>query len=219
MRPVITLPMPFVVFEGLDGSGKSSLLNAFEAELKNKGISYVRTREPGGTALGEEVRHLILRHSTVPPTPRTELLLYQASRAQHVDLLIRPHLEKGDWVLCDRFTASSLAFQGAARGISYQEVVSLNRFATNGLQPELTVLLDLSVEAAKLRRSGRQAESGEQQDRIEAEADHFHEKVRQSFLQQATMDPGKWLVLDAQAKTQDMFQLLIKKCQEIGWLG
>ena len=211
--------MPFIVFEGLDGSGKSSLLNAFEQNLKNKGIAYIRTREPGGTALGEEIRHLILRHSDVPPTARTELLLYQASRSQHVDLLIRPHLEKGDWVLCDRFTASSLAFQGAARGISYQEVATLNRFATNGLQPDLTILLDLQVSEAKKRRSGRQDQSGEQQDRIESEADHFHEKVRQSFLQQATMDPGKWLVLNAETKTEAMHELLLKKCQEIGWLS
>ncbi|MFN7905219.1 MAG: dTMP kinase [Pseudobdellovibrionaceae bacterium] len=160
--------MPFIVFEGLDGSGKSSLINVFEDDLKNKGISYVRTREPGGTGLGEEIRNLILRHSSEPPTPRTELLLYQASRSQHVDLLIRPHIEKGDWVLCDRFTASSLAFQGAARGISYQDVVNLNRFATNSLQPDLTVLLDLSVNEAKNRRSGRQTAAGEDADRIEA---------------------------------------------------
>lgn len=199
--------MPLIVFEGLDGSGKSSLMSELEKDLKAKGLPVVRTREPGGTAIGDEIREMILRRDGPAPTARTELLLYEASRAQHVDLVIKPALKKGEWVLCDRFSASSIAFQAGGREISESWVERLNEFATDGLNAELTVLLDLSVTESRRRRNYRQSTGGDPDDRIESEADSFHERVRKSFLDQAGRDSEKWLVLDA-AETPE---LLLKK--------
>ncbi|MEK2687922.1 dTMP kinase [Bdellovibrio sp. GT3] len=202
--------MSFLVFEGLDGSGKSSLMKALEAELQKRGIPTYMTREPGGTPLGDEIRHMILRKEGPAPTARTELLLYEASRSQHVDQVIRPQLEKGSWVLCDRFAASSVAFQSGGREISENEVVMLNNFATGGLKAHLTILLDLPVEESRKRRQGRGEQNGESEDRIESEADTFHEKVRQSFLAQAKADAAAWLVLDAKETPAVLFEQLIK---------
>ncbi len=210
--------MRFLVFEGLDGSGKSSLMAALEQELQRRQISCCRTREPGGTPLGDEIRNMILRKDGPAPLGRTELLLYEASRAQHVEEVIKPQLGQGHWVLCDRFTASSVAFQGGGREISEKDVISLNDFATGGLKPDLTVLLDLSVEESRKRRQGRGAKTGESEDRIESEADTFHEKVRQSFLRQAQQAPQGWLVLDARETPEVLFTQLMKALVEKGIL-
>lgn len=206
--------MSFLVFEGLDGSGKSSLMAALERELQGRGISVKRTREPGGTPLGDEIRNMILRTEGPSPLARAELLLYEASRAQHVDQVIRPTLASGVWVLCDRFAASSVAFQSGGREISENDVVLLNNFATGGLKADLTILLDLSVEESRKRRQGRGAANGESEDRIESEADSFHEKVRQSFLKQAREEAGAWLVLNAQETPEVLFQQLLKALAE-----
>lgn len=206
--------MKFLVFEGLDGSGKSSLMAALERELERRGMAFQRTREPGGTPLGDEIRQMILRTEGPAPLPRAELLLYEASRAQHVDQVIRPTLAKGVWVLCDRFSASSVAFQGGGRDISENDVVRLNDFATGGLKADLTVLLDLSVEESRKRRQGRGVQNGESEDRIESEADSFHEKVRQSFLKQARTDAAGWLVLNAQETPEVLFQQLLQALAE-----
>lgn len=201
--------MAFLVFEGLDGSGKSSLMSALENELRTRGLSFIHTREPGGTPLGDEIRHMILRKEGPAPLPRAELLLYEASRAQHVDQVIRPALLRGEWVLCDRFTASSVAFQGGGRDISGEDVAHLNSFATGGLNADLTVLLDLSVEESRRRRNRRGADTGDGEDRIESEADSFHEKVRQSFLSQAQAATESWLVLDARRTPDELFTELL----------
>lgn len=211
--------MFFVVFEGLDGSGKSSLMRKLELHLKNAGHEFVTTREPGGTFVGDEIREIILKKQSNPPTARTELLLYQASRAQHVDLVIKPALENKKWVLCDRFSASSVAFQGGGRGISIDQVEWLNRFSTNDLNADLTVLLDLSVEESKNRRQNREKNTGSESDRIESEADTFHEKVRQGFLNQALKNPQGWLVLNAALTPDQLFDLLITKLKENKWLS
>lgn len=205
--------MPFLVFEGLDGSGKSSLMSALETELQAKGLRTLRTREPGGTPLGDEIRELILRTQGAAPTARTELLLYEASRAQHCDLVIRPALEANQWVLCDRFTASSIAFQAGGREIPLAWVERLNEFATSGLKPDVTILLDLSVEESRRRRLGRGASA----DRIESETDVFHEKVRQGFLQQAERDPKSWIVLDAAKTPAELLQELLAKLKGFRW--
>jgi dTMP kinase len=210
--------MPFVVFEGLDGSGKSSLMSALELELKSKGLKTLRTREPGGTPLGDEIRELILRRSGQAPTPRTELLLYEASRAQHVDQVIRPYMQQDFWVLCDRFSASSLAFQAGGRQISEEWVEKLNEFATDGLKPQLTVLLDLTVDESRRRRNHRQVSAGQQEDRIESEADTFHERVRQSFLGQAESDSKHWLILDASQKPEALLAKLLEHLRNMEWL-
>ena len=210
--------MPFLVFEGLDGSGKSSLMAALESDLKSNKLKTLRTREPGGTELGDEIRSLILRTEGQAPTARTELLLYEASRAQHVDQVIRPALAVGTWVLCDRFSASSLAFQAGGREISEIWVEKLNEFATDGLEPELTVLLDLSVEESRRRRNQRQSQSGLREDRIESETDSFHERVRKSFLDQAKASPGKWLVLDAALTPAELLEKTMLHLRSLKWL-
>ncbi|MFN7825128.1 MAG: dTMP kinase [Pseudobdellovibrionaceae bacterium] len=209
--------MPFVVFEGLDGSGKSSLMAALESHLRGKNLNVLKTREPGGTELGDEIRNLILRREGDNPTPRTELLLYEASRAQHVDRVILPQLKKNVWVLCDRFSASSIAFQAGGRSIDTEWVERLNEVATNGLAPDLTVLLDLSVEESRRRRNQRQNHTGSQEDRIESEADTFHERVRQSFLSQAREDARRWLVLDASQPPEVLLKNLLDHLISLKW--
>lgn len=175
----------FIVFEGLDGAGKSTLIQLFKAELEKHQQMVTVTREPGGTEMGEELRQILLRKDKEAPAPRTELLLYEAIRAQHVEHLIRPKLEQGHWVLCDRFTASSVAFQAGGRQIAEAEVQWLNAFATNNLFPEVTILLDLTYDEALSRQSQRFQSKGEKADRMESEARDFHERVRASFLKQA----------------------------------
>jgi dTMP kinase len=210
--------MPFIVFEGLDGSGKSSLMSALDAELTQKGLSVLKTREPGGTELGDQIRELILRTSGESPTSRTELLLYEASRAQHVDKIIKPGLDKNKWVLCDRFTASSVAFQAGGREISEDWVDQLNLFATDGLKPDLTVLLNLSVEESRKRRKNRQSAIGVGEDRMESEADSFHLRVQKSFLGQAQSGKDQWLILDASKPIQELLQILLDRLKGLKWL-
>lgn len=210
--------MAFIVFEGLDGSGKSSLMRALETELSARGIAFHHTREPGGTPLGDEVREIILRKTGATPVPRAELLLYQVSRAQHVDEVIQPRLARGEWVLSDRFSASSIAFQAGGREISETDVRALNQFATAGLVADLTVLLDLSVGESRQRQAHRTSQTGEAADRIESEKDSFHERVRQSFLAQAKAASSSWLVLDARLSTADMLKSLLQILRERRWL-
>lgn len=202
--------MAFIVFEGLDGSGKSSLMAALEKHLSLIGQVFHRTREPGGTAFGDEIRNIILRKTPPNPVPRAELLLYEASRAQHVDEVILPNLKQGVWVLSDRFSASSVAFQAGGREISEADVHMLNNFATQGLEPDLTILLDLTVDESKKRRTGRELATGEAEDRIEAEADAFHERVREGFLKQARQNSKKWLVLDARKTPSVLFDEMLE---------
>jgi dTMP kinase len=208
----------FIVFEGLDGAGKSSLIRALEVELKDRAIAYIVTREPGGTELGEEIRELLLRPRQPPPTARAELLLYEASRAQHVEQLIQPSLQRGLWVLCDRFRASSVAFQAGGRSIATPWVETLNDFATDHLQPDLTILLDLDLTEAKRRRSLRSKDMTESPDRMESESDAFHQRVRESFLAQAREHGNSWLVLDANQATPDLLQKTLEHLRSKQWL-
>lgn len=203
----------FLAFEGLDGSGKSTLIEALASELKKRGRRFKLTREPGGTRLAEEIRQLLLRTDHEAPVARTELLLYAASRAQHVANVIRPALNAGEWVLCDRFIASSVAFQSFARGLARAEVDWLNSFAIDGTKPNLTILLDLSVDESRRRRAGR-----ESADRMEQEARAFHESVRQGYLTQATENPSEWLVIDASQAPEKITALVVRELEKRGWL-
>lgn len=198
--------MHFIVFEGLDGAGKSTLIKGLEAELKAKGQSVVVTREPGGSALGEEIRRLLLEVGPDAPQPKAELLLYQAARAQHVDLVIRPALERGDWVICDRYTSSSLAFQCGGRGIEESGVRWLNQFATDGLEADLTVLLKVSVAVSEQRRSGR-----EFADRFEQEKSEFHQRVHDHYLKQVASAANKWLVLNGENQSPQALAAQLKQ--------
>ncbi len=210
--------MVFVAFEGLDGSGKTSLINALGVELKAQGLGFIRTREPGGTPLAEEIRTLLLRTEGEAPLPRTEFLLYAAGRAQHVETVIRPALKEKKWVLCDRFTASSVAFQNGGRGLDLQKINWLNEYATDGLRPHVTVLLDLTVEESRKRRDGRNVKNSSEDDRFEREASEFHERVRQSYLRQASENKDGWIVLDSSQSPETLATALLQKLKEKKWL-
>ncbi len=203
----------FIVFEGLDGAGKSTLIQLFKTEIEMHKQTVTLTREHGGNEMGEELRQILLRKDKEAPTPHTELLLYEAIRAQHVERLIRPKLEQGHWVLCDRFTASSVAFQAGGRQIAEAEVQWLNAFATGNLTPDITVLLDLTYDEALSRQSHRFQSKGEKADRMESEERDFHERVRASFLKQAQAS-SSWVVLSAMQSPDKLLTLLIQKLKE-----
>lgn len=208
----------FLVFEGLDGSGKSTLMKGLQQALTKVGRDFVVTREPGGTELAEKLRQHLLSTEGEAPVPRCELLLYEAGRAQHVEKVIRPALQKKTWVLCDRFTASSVAFQVGGRGLNADEVAWLNNYATAGLVPDLTVLLDLTVEESQRRQGKREEQQGQKKDRFELEKEQFHTNVRDSFLQQAKSDPERWLVLDASIGPEELLLGLLDSLKERQWL-
>jgi dTMP kinase len=180
----------FLTLEGGDAAGKTTQAVALEQWLTERGRTVVRTREPGGTDLGVEIRALLL-HGDGPIAPRAEALLYAADRAQHVATVVRPALERGDVVVQDRYLDSSVAYQGAGRVLDADEVRRLSWWATDGLLPDLTVLLDVDPAAARARRAGRAAE-----DRLEAERDDFHERVRAAFLALAAAEPDRFVVVD-----------------------
>lgn len=207
--------MPFLAFEGLDGSGKSTLINGLKSEFDKRNIAYVVTREPGGTELGDEIRELLLRVKGQAPVPRAEALLYQAGRAQHVECLIKPALEQKKWVLSDRFDASSVAFQAGGRALSRAQIDWLNEFSTAGTKPDLYVLLDLTVEESLRRLSGRAQEA----DRFEREAKDFHEKVRQAYLDMAKARPNAWIVLSASLSAPEIQKRLLQALKERKWLA
>jgi dTMP kinase len=210
---------PFLVFEGLDGSGKSTLIELIKSTLVATGHRVRLTREPGGTPLAEDIRRLLLRTDAEVPSAPTELLLYAASRAQHVACVIQPALASGSWVFCDRFIASSVAFQCFARGLKRSDVDWLNHFAQQGIRPSLTILLDLSVDESQKRQTKRY-ESGAAGaiDRMEKEAKEFHEAVRRGYLAQAAEAPEAWLVLDAMAKPEEMKNLVLEELKKRSWL-
>ena len=210
--------MPFIAFEGLDGSGKSTLIRSLTEHLKQTKVQFILTREPGGTKLAEEIRNILLKIDDEVPEARTEALLYQASRAQHVERVIRPALDKKMWVLCDRFSASSIAFQSFARGLKREDIEWLNRFSTQDIFPDLNVLLDLSVEESQLRMEGRNLTLGTENDRFEREQSEFHQKVRDGFLYQARHEPNKWLVLDASQPSEKLSVRLIQELESKKYL-
>jgi dTMP kinase len=182
----------FVAFEGGEGAGKSTQAVKLAAWLKVSGYECVTTREPGATGLGRNIRELLLRHDENAPTARAEALLYAADRAHHVDTVIRPALERGAIVVTDRYVDSSLAYQGGGRGLAAGEVAWLSQWATRGLRPDLVVVLDIDPAVGL----GRVSDRGDA-DRLEVEPDEFHRRVRQTFLDIAAEDPGRYLVLDA----------------------
>lgn len=180
----------FLTLEGGDAVGKSTQAAALEAWLTGLGRTVVRTREPGGTDLGLGIRDLVL-HRDGPVAPRAEALLYAADRAHHVATVVRPALERGDVVVQDRYLDSSVAYQGAGRVLDADEVRGLSLWATEGLLPDLTVLLDLDPRVGRERRADRG-----RFDRLEAEQDDFHERVRRAFLDLAAAAPERFLVVD-----------------------
>ena len=186
----------FVSLEGGEGAGKSTVLAALRDALLAAGQDVVCTREPGGTPLAERIRELLLSPANEPMAAHTELLLMFAARAQHVAQVIGPALARGAWVISDRFTDSSYAYQGAARGLDMDFIAALERVAI-GISPGLTLLLDLDVGSARERTRGRDLLGEAVPDRIESERDAFFERVRQGFRDRAAREPARIRVLDA----------------------
>jgi len=187
----------FITFEGIEGCGKTTQLRRLAAELRAAGHAVQLTREPGGCAIADSVRALLLDSANSAMAPSTELLLYAAARAQHVAEVIRPALAAGGIVLCDRFSDATLAYQGYGRGLDPGIIAELNRLATGGLAPDVTLLLDLPVEDGLARARERNADSaGPDEGRFEAEALAFHQRVRDGYLQLAAAD-SRIRVIDA----------------------
>jgi dTMP kinase len=182
----------FVTLEGGDGSGKTTQAELLEQWLVERGRTVVRTREPGGTEVGIEVREIVLHHRG-DIAPRAEALLYAADRAHHVATVVRPALERGHVVIQDRYVDSSVAYQGAGRVLDPHEVRQLSEWATEGLMPDLTLLFDLPPEVARKRLDGVRT----RYDRLEAEAEAFHDRVRAAYLEIAESYPARIAVIDA----------------------
>lgn len=191
----------FISFEGGDGSGKTTQLKLLSDALAKRGVSFLVTREPGGTELGAELRALI-QHGPEDVDPRTEALLYAADRAYHVATVIRPTLQSGTHVLEDRYTDSSVAYQGAARKLGTEEVRDLSIWATENLQPDVTILFDLSAEDGLLRL-------GTGLDRLERAGLAFHERVRREYLQIAAENPDRITVVDAAGAVSEVFMRMV----------
>ena len=189
----IQSPGLFIAFEGGDGAGKSTQAARLAEALESRGLKVLRTREPGGTPIGEKLRSLVLDHGHGHIDAHTEALIFAASRAAHAGQVIRPALDRGDIVLTDRYIDSSVAYQGAGRDLGTEAVRTLNEWATDGLQPDLTVLLDVDPADGRRRRTAGDAA----EDRLESEADEFHALIREAFLQLASARPEAYLVLPA----------------------
>lgn len=198
----------FITLEGTEGVGKSTNLRFIESVLQQHQINYQLTREPGGTPLAEEVRELLLTNRNELVADDAELLLVFAARAQHLERVIRPTLAKGEWVLCDRFTDATFAYQGGGRGLSKAMIEQLELMVQRGLQPDLTILLDLPVEIGLARASER----GEL-DRFENERIGFFEKVRNAYLERAAADPERFAVIDASGTLQQVQQQIAEVLQ------
>lgn len=181
----------FITFEGIEGSGKSVQARRLAARLRASGQPVVETREPGGTPLGSELREILLGRDELALTARAEALLMNASRAQLVEKVIRPALERGAIVVCDRFADSTLAYQGAGRGLDLGELSPLIAFATAALRPDLTLLLDVPVEVGLARKRAQ-----EQDNRFEAETLAFHARVQTAYRRLAAAEPDRWRALD-----------------------
>lgn len=207
----IQSPGLFIAFEGGDGAGKSTQAARLAEALESRGLTVLRTREPGGTPIGEKLRSLVLDHGHGHIDAHTEALIFAASRAAHASQVIRPALDRGEVVLTDRYIDSSVAYQGAGRNLGTEAVRSLNDWATDGLQPDLTVLLDVDpVDGRRRRTAGDAAE-----DRLESEADDFHSQIRDAFLQLAASRPDTYLVLPARLGVGDLADRILARVEAL----
>jgi dTMP kinase len=186
----------FITFEGPDGSGKSTQLRILGARLRAEGRTVVETVEPGGTPIGTQIRRVLLDSKNLEMRPTTELLLMFAARAQNVDETILPALSRGEIVLSDRFTDSSLVYQGAARGLGAEVVYEVDRIACRGLVPDLTIVVDIDTELGLSRARGRNQKTQDVETRIDEQAIGFHRKVRDAYLQLAADEPNRVKLID-----------------------
>jgi len=195
----------FIVFEGGEGSGKSTQAKALRRRLLRRGYPVVFTREPGGTPIGNRLRRRVLWGEGL--TPQTELFFILAARSQLVAEVIRPALKRGDTVICDRYFYSTLAYQGYGRGMDLGLLKSLNEFVTGGVTPDLVVFLDMDTEEGLERKAG-------DRDRFEREDMSFHRRVREGYLEIAAAEPGRWLVLDASMPRREIGERIWQRVQQ-----
>lgn len=207
----------FVTFEGIEGCGKTTQIGLLNDFLALREMPAHLTREPGGTIIGDEIRRILLDSKNHNMVPLCELLLYAASRAQHVASVIQPILDKGHIVLCDRFTDATVAYQGYGRGFPLDQIDVMNQLATKGLQPDLTFLLDcdpkVGVDRALQRNLSRT--KSQKEDRFDNEVIEFHQKVRQGYLDLAKDDPRRFFILDATANIEIIHQQVTEKMMDI----
>ena len=196
----------FITLEGGEGCGKSTQVKRLKEALEREGVEVVLTREPGGTWLAEEIRRLIKDQTTDAPCDRSELLLFLAARAQLVRNVIRPALETGQWVISDRFSDSTLAYQGYGRGMSLDLIRETNDFACEGLKPDLTLLLEVSPETARARLRGRETATNTAADRIELAGDEFHARLRKGFAELAKAEPWRIVTIDANGTADEVWE-------------
>ncbi|HEX6577925.1 MAG TPA: dTMP kinase [Jiangellaceae bacterium] len=199
----------FIAFEGGEGAGKSSRAQALAEHVEAGGREVVLTHEPGGTRAGLRVRNLVLDPSSAGLDPRAETLFYAADRAEHVASVVRPALDRGAVVLTDRYVDSSLAYQGVGRGLGVAAVAAVSAFATGGLVPHLTVVLDVPPSLGRSRLAGPA-------DRLEGESDIFHERVRQAFLDLAAAEPHRYVVVDATLPAAHVDAAILDRVKELG---
>lgn len=198
----------FITLEGPEGAGKTTQLRALADYLRGCGYDVVTTREPGGTAIGDQIRHVLHDTANVAMSPTAEVLLYAASRAQLVAEVIQPALAAGRVVLCDRYADSTMAYQGYGRGLDRDALAALTAVATGGLRPDLTLLLDLDV----ARGLARRRDEGEEMNRLDLETIEFHRRVRAGYLALAAAEPARWQLIDADrppAAIQDTLRRLV----------
>lgn len=195
------MPSCFITFEGPEGCGKSTQAQLLANALIGQGIKVKLTREPGGDPVSEEIRRILLDGADHSVTDRTEVLLYEAARAQHTEHVIRPHLADGFVVICDRFTDSTVAYQGYGSGLDLQMIRLLNSFATGGIEPDITLLLDIDTETGLKRQ--------QEWNRMERKAVEYHRRVRQGFLEEARLHPERIIVLDASEDIESIHRRIL----------
>ena len=205
----------FITFEGGEGCGKSTQVKRLKEALEREGIEVVLTREPGGTWLSEEIRHLIKDQTTDAPCDRSELLLFLAARAQLVKNVIRPALEAGKWVVSDRFSDSTLAYQGYGRGLPLEILRETNDFACEGLRPDLMLLLDVTPETARARMREREATTNTAADRIEMAGEDFHARLRAGFAELAKAEPERIVTIDANGSPDEVWESVWKSTKRV----
>jgi dTMP kinase len=199
----------FITFEGVEGCGKSTQSRLLYRRLDKLAIPALLTHEPGGTPLGEKITRLLKSAQGINISPLSELLLFNASRAQHLEEIIRSASKEGKVVICDRFTDSTIAYQGYGRGIDLDTVFTVNRIATQGLTPDLTILLDVPVEKGLSRKQG------DRPDRFHSEQLNFHRRVRDGFLKLAEEAPGRWLVIDGTQNKEKIAGIIWEKISSL----
>jgi len=194
----------FITFEGPEGSGKSTQISMLADTLRQHGLTIVQTREPGGTSIGDQVRAVVHHVGNTNMAAQAELLLYSASRAQLVHEVIRPSLAAGKIVLCDRYADSTIAYQGYGRNLNLTDLHHITQFATGGLKPHLTLLLDIDVERGLARRTN----GGEEMNRLDLETVEFHKRVRAGYHTLAAAEPHRWIIVNADRPVNDVQQEL-----------